>query len=153
MSDTARQAWRRWWDDEGSAMRPLPNEDTEQFARRMTEIAWSNGAFKRLADVDLLRAELAAMRQQRDEATAWRPIETAPMDSTVVMLYGDGRVTCGSWIAEQDITVSDHVGCYPSGETTPAYWQSHDGGFTEEHPPTHWMPLPQPPREKEGGGA
>lgn len=27
-------------------MRPLPNEDNEQFARRITEIAWSNGAFK-----------------------------------------------------------------------------------------------------------
>ena len=26
-------------------MRPLPTEDTEQFARRITEIAWSNGAY------------------------------------------------------------------------------------------------------------
>ena len=82
MTDTARQAWRQWWDEEGSAMRPLPNEDTEQFARRMTEIAWSNGAFKRLADVEYLclkrvglerelaaaNAELAAMQKQRDEA-------------------------------------------------------------------------------------
>ena len=68
MSDTAQQAWRRWWDEEGSAERPLPNEDTEQFAGRITKIAWSNGAYKRLADVENLRAELAAMRQQRDEA-------------------------------------------------------------------------------------
>ena len=148
-------------------MRPLPNEDTEQFARRITEIAWSNGAFKRLEDVEYLclkrvglerelaaaKADLAAAIKERDEATSWRPIETAPMDGTVVMLYGDGRVTCGSWIAERDIMVSDHSGCYPSGETEPAYWQSHDGGFTESHPATHWMPLPQPPREKEGGGA
>jgi hypothetical protein len=66
--ETARDAWRRWWNEEGSAERPLPNEDTEQFAKRITEIAWSNGAFKRLADVDLLRAELAAMEKQRDEA-------------------------------------------------------------------------------------
>jgi hypothetical protein len=26
-------------------MRPLSTEDTEQFARRITEIAWSNGAY------------------------------------------------------------------------------------------------------------
>lgn len=63
-------------------MRPLPNEDAEQFARRMTEIAWSNGAFCRRRDIDRLRAELAAakaqlvsnadelaaMQKQRDEA-------------------------------------------------------------------------------------
>ena len=69
--ETARDAWRRWWNEEGSAERPLPNEDTEQFAKRITEIAWSNGAFKRLADVDLLRAELAAAIKERDEARRW----------------------------------------------------------------------------------
>ena len=174
MSYSSREAWRNWWDEEGSGMRPLPNEDAEQFARRMTEIAWANGAFWRRPDIDRLRAELvatkdelatnadelAAMQKQRDEATAWRPIETAPMDGTVVMLYGHGRVTVGSWVAEHDIMVNeydrstgDYLGSHLSGETLPAYWQSHDGGFTEEHPPTHWMPLPQPPREKEGGGA
>ena len=69
--ETARDAWRRWWNEEGSAERPLPNEDTEQFAKRITKIAWSNGAFKRLADVDLLRAELAAAIKERDEARRW----------------------------------------------------------------------------------
>jgi hypothetical protein len=62
-------------------MRPLPDEDAEQFARGMTEIAWENGAFWRRPDIDRLRAELvatkdelatnadelAAMREQRDE--------------------------------------------------------------------------------------
>jgi hypothetical protein len=65
--DMIQHAWLQWWDYEGSAMRPHPSEDTEQFARRITNIAWSNGAFKRLADVENLRAELAAMQKQRDE--------------------------------------------------------------------------------------
>jgi hypothetical protein len=30
---------------EGSAMRPLPNEDMEEFAKRISEIAWSNGQY------------------------------------------------------------------------------------------------------------
>ena len=34
--------YQTWWDNEGSAMRPLDNEDYEEFARRMTAIAWSN---------------------------------------------------------------------------------------------------------------
>ena len=43
--DQSQSAWKTWWDNEGSAMRPLPTEDTETFARRITEIAWSNGAY------------------------------------------------------------------------------------------------------------
>ena len=110
--------------------------------------------------IQRLSAELADAQKQRDEATPWQPIETAPMNGTVVMLYRDGRVTVGSWVAEHDIMVGEYhhstgeyLGSHLSGETLPAYWQSHDGGFTEEEHPTHWMPLPQPPREKEGGGA
>jgi hypothetical protein len=34
-----------WWHTEGSGMRPLPNEDVEEFAKRVTEIAWSNGEY------------------------------------------------------------------------------------------------------------
>jgi hypothetical protein len=36
---------KNWWYTEGSAIRPLPNEDIEEFAKRITEIAWSNGEF------------------------------------------------------------------------------------------------------------
>lgn len=111
-------------------------------------------------DLDALPNVVKVMRQQRDEATAWRPIDTAPMNGTRVMLYGDGRVTVGSWIREREVMASTYhhttgvyLGSFPSGDIEPAYWESHDGGFTEEHPPTHWMPLPQPPREKQGGGA
>lgn len=34
-----------WWHNEGSAMSPLPGEDYEQHARRVSAIAWENGAF------------------------------------------------------------------------------------------------------------
>jgi hypothetical protein len=45
-----------WWDSEGSAMRPLPNEDFEEFANRITKIAWSNAAYVEREKVeDLLK--------------------------------------------------------------------------------------------------
>ena len=76
MSYSSREAWRNWWDEEGSGMRPLPNEDAEQFARRMTEIAWANGAFWRRPDIDRLRAELVATKDElatnADELAAMR---------------------------------------------------------------------------------
>lgn len=38
--------YRQWWIYEGSGMRPLPEEDMEEFAMRIAGIAWSNGAYK-----------------------------------------------------------------------------------------------------------
>jgi len=38
--------YKNWWYTEGSEIRPLPNEDIEEFAKRITEIAWSNGQHK-----------------------------------------------------------------------------------------------------------
>jgi hypothetical protein len=43
---TQNEAYKTWWHNEGSGILPLPNEDMEEFAHRMTKIAWSNGAFK-----------------------------------------------------------------------------------------------------------
>ena len=43
---TQDEAYKAWWHNEGSGIIPLPNEDMEEFAHRMTQIAWSNGAFK-----------------------------------------------------------------------------------------------------------
>ena len=43
---TKDEAYKAWWHNEGSGIIPLPNEDMEEFAHRMTQIAWSNGAFK-----------------------------------------------------------------------------------------------------------
>jgi hypothetical protein len=53
----------------------------------------------------------------------WRPIETAPMDATDFLLW-DGRLLTVGWALNQPV------------------WHSHVGRFT----PTHWMPLPEPPK-------
>ena len=38
--------FENWWHQEGSALHPLPTEDVEEFAKRITQIAWSNGVYK-----------------------------------------------------------------------------------------------------------
>ena len=45
MNNQDKEAFERWWNEEGSGMPPKPGEETEHFARRMTEIAWTNGAY------------------------------------------------------------------------------------------------------------
>lgn len=37
--------FEKWWSEEGSAMRPTRYEDTEEFAKRIAEIAWSKSLY------------------------------------------------------------------------------------------------------------
>jgi len=37
--------WETWWNNEGSGYRPRPDEDYEEFAMRISRIAWANGAY------------------------------------------------------------------------------------------------------------
>lgn len=38
-------AFKKWWHNEGSGMTPLANEDTEEHVKRVSQIAWMNGAY------------------------------------------------------------------------------------------------------------
>lgn len=40
-----------WWYKEGSALRPLENEDAEEHSKRITNLAWIYGANKVQRDV------------------------------------------------------------------------------------------------------
>jgi hypothetical protein len=83
--------------------------------------------------------------------TEWKTIDSAPKDGTTIILFcpqGDGnpgsewRVTSGEWC--------DEPGCDNGyGEEVRGFtgWLSWDGGFSEDTMmPTHWMPLPNPPK-------
>ena len=101
-------------------------------------------------------ATFAALREENERLRKdvgrieWQPIETAPKDGTHVLLSYSGRVTYGYWLhLEVGKLVGDCGGvcrCPEYDEPPAPFWYSEDGGFTEEHPPTHWMPLPEPPK-------
>lgn len=53
----------------------------------------------------------------------WQPIATAPKDGRDVLVFDDGAITIASWFMD--------------------LWWDH-GEMVPE--PTHWMPLPEPPK-------
>lgn len=73
----------------------------------------------------------------------WQPIETAPRDGTRVLL----------WACDP---------CYPKGKPLVGYFENNKwhlsgheftecwiNNFDEYFNPTHWMPLPEPPKEEQ----
>ena len=85
----------------------------------------------------------------------WQPIETAPKDSThVIVRTPDGSLftaayvpgfldsndnDCWCWVALSDLHPDDW-----SGGTC---WEVNEDGESSQHP-THWMPLPTLPIEQ-----
>ena len=70
--------------------------------------------------------------------TEWQPIETAPQTGIDILLVRNGRVTVGAWN-------NDKYARKPR-----PFWWAYYGpwGKTDcrNKPPTHWMPLPEPPQ-------
>lgn len=107
------------------------------------------------SQIILLHAEIGRLKA----LVEWRPIETAPKDGTEIILGAPeqeyqgkpvaARSTVGHWTTDEECReqVGDCGGecrC-PEYKFHDPYWISWDGGFTEENPPTNWMPLPTHP--------
>ncbi len=61
----------------------------------------------------------------------WQPISTAPKDGTTILAWQDSRVRLLRW---------KRVEGFPDG----GYWDEWHARLSHV-PPTHWMPLPEPP--------
>ncbi len=66
----------------------------------------------------------------------WQPIETAPKDGTEILVFIDGNI----FQAHQDEQLD---WCMP-------FAKAHGCGCCgwNDDKPTHWMPLPPPPKEQ-----
>lgn len=70
----------------------------------------------------------------------WQPIETAPKDGTAVWAIEDG--------APHGLTMPHYVVVFwaPSARySARGFWQCADRALVAQ--PTHWMPLPDPPKD------
>jgi len=74
----------------------------------------------------------------------WQPIETAPKDGTAILLFFPSQDVvirgCWAWQGEGD---------WESGIQDFQDWGTDDDLVINDDPyngPTHWMPLPEPPK-------
>lgn len=104
-----------------------------------------------------VRTLLAAIKESLTTAPSalqgWMPIESAPKDKTLLLGYrnshGHWRTLLGEWFTREEIDEywEDPDGVEPGwfetsveADDVPNVWRTN---------PTHWMPLPQPPKEQD----
>lgn len=92
----------------------------------------------RWREIELSHAEareLADLIAAHEAMNEWQPIETAPKDGSDLLLFVRTRhgrretaVLPGFWMGPFWVTFN------------------HDGAISNSADPTHWMPLPEPPK-------
>jgi hypothetical protein len=90
------------------------------------------------------------------EMSNWQPIETAPRGQKVILFYrnraGKARTVMGRFHKKGE--VPDEFD--DAEEPSPAGWYedtgTHEDVYLTDCPPTHWMPLPDPPNTDERDG-
>ena len=65
----------------------------------------------------------------------WQPIETAPKDDTRILIYSDDGVDIGAF------NIFWYPGIWLRDQTA-----EYDNDAAPINNPTHWMPLPDPPK-------
>ena len=108
----------------------------------MTELG-DSGAPLHLCAMNALRAALTA-----PDRVGWQPIASAPRDGTRVLLWLDTRNPRDTPYVEQ-VCDGEHVVQADIGfwDEDPGCWRAPIIGE-----PTHWRPLPAPPRAALGDG-
>lgn len=70
----------------------------------------------------------------------WQPIETAPKDGTRILIFDNGCISIANW--HEQIDNYNHA---PFDGWLIFY--PDDAFYTQvSENPTHWMPLPEPPK-------
>ena len=93
------------------------------------------------AELVRARARIAALEAEASEGQRWQPIGTAPRDGREVILHDRGTVGTGFYSEA------------PEARRAEAgwFWEDDRGNLliAKNADPTHWMPLPSPPQDRE----
>lgn len=109
------------------------------------EVAESNTASQlEKAHANAIAAHKAIESKLRELLPVWQPIETAPVNKTLMLGFkneqGNWRSTRGCWMDEVEIASWEH-------DESPVGWYETptEGEECFYIEPTHWMPLPKDP--------
>jgi hypothetical protein len=108
-----------------------------------------------ISEGDYIEAALTAAFQHPEFLAQivpeWLPIESAPKDGTIILLASGEQMVSARWrdsIPERKSVIGEYTFWFTE---TPAMWEVVDGRAMTVVEPTHWQPLPEPPRANLAG--
>lgn len=110
----------------------------EEFAYHLGAIGWDSPRDVQWSKATQFWREITAHVRSRPPQHGWQPIEKAPKDGTMILVYTPDP--------------SEPIAAVTWEEYDIEYWHVHDRKF-EPRPlrrsaPTHWMPLPAAPDQE-----
>lgn len=82
------------------------------------------------------------MQQRLEGGWQWQPIETAPKDGTVILVNNPIKSYSNKKYYKYPVVMA-WANRYITEGRESYYWKSFNHGYPK---PTHWMPLPEPPK-------
>ncbi|NDB67816.1 MAG: DUF551 domain-containing protein [Methylocystaceae bacterium] len=106
----------------------------------------------RIELTELERQKLAKAGAEVRKPSGWQPIETAPKDGTLVLVYCkegnctsiNGKIAAARYAYDYEAMSGISVSNWEYGEYDAPHTPSCKGGYIVTA--THWMPLPEPPK-------
>ena len=118
--------------------RRLTMSNTPQRPNDPTEIIFYGKGHVKVSDYLDMKAYATKLEAERDAARAalaWQPIETAPKDGAVILVWRPSLAI-----------IRVQIACFVNDK-----WETYGSGpMWEGYFPTHWQPLPPSPAQKEG---
>ena len=76
----------------------------------------------------------------------WQPIETAPKRHELLVFRKDAGVFIAKFVSPDDVMSDEEIDKSEFPEDFEAWWSDAYGWQEGTELPTHWMPLPEPPK-------
>lgn len=108
-----KESFDEWWYNEGSGMGPKPDEDRETHVKRVTEIAWSNGAYKMLEAVASGRACEDTMSNTTSQQKIAHAVEVCGVERVWDSLDEFVKSKGGEGAANLTVNENGSVSVYP----------------------------------------
>lgn len=90
--------------------------------------------------------EIERLTKELEEEKKWRPMSTAPLDGTFILLLENGEIYKARWQKIYDsYTHEEDLWAWCIDES----YQDEQGGYSMINHPSKWKPLPQLPRGNE----